>query len=178
MRKIIAIGGPHGSGKSACAKRLAEALDMTYISAGQVFRKLAQDRNMSMEEFSKNVVNDPDIDFQIDNRTKELGQIENTVVDAQLAAHFTPKDIILKICITANKEIRWERIAKRQNISIEASRRETETREETESNRFLELYNIDVQDLSVYDVVINNNRIDEDETFNLALAISKEILDI
>ncbi len=178
MRKIIAIGGPHGSGKSACAKRLAEALGMTYISAGQVFRKLAKDRNMSMEQFSKNVVDDPEIDILIDNRTKELGQIENTVVDAQLAAHFTPKDIALKICITATKEIRWERIAKRQNISLEDSKRETETREATESNRFLELYNIDVSDLSMYDVVINNNRIDEDETFKLALAISIEILDL
>ena len=37
----IAIDGPSGSGKSSIAKRLAEALDMTHLDTGAMYRSLA-----------------------------------------------------------------------------------------------------------------------------------------
>ena len=60
--KIIAIGGPHGSGKSSVAQKLAQELAMNYVSAGSVFRNLAKERNYSLEEFSEVVVKEPNID--------------------------------------------------------------------------------------------------------------------
>ena len=90
-RSIVAIGGPHGSGKSSVAKRLHEELKMNYLSAGEIFRQFAKERGYTLEDFSKLVINEPDIDREIDDRTKELGMKENTIVDAQLAAHFTPE---------------------------------------------------------------------------------------
>ena len=177
MRRIIAVAGPHGSGKSVCAKSLAVALNMKYISAGQIFRQMAKERGVSLEEFSRMVVAEPEIDIEIDNRTKELGQIDNTIVDAQLASYFTPDDIALNLNITASKQTRWKRIAKREKISLEEGKKETETREDVERSRFLKLYDIDVDDLEVYDVIINTDRLDIEETFDLALIISKSQLD-
>ncbi|MCY3413802.1 MAG: cytidylate kinase family protein [Candidatus Heimdallarchaeota archaeon] len=176
MKRIIAIGGPHGSGKSSVAKRLAEELGMNYISAGSVFRQIAKERGLSMEEMSKKVLAEPSLDQQIDNRTKELGSIENTVVDAQLAAHFTPDDAILKISITAPFEVRCNRIARREKTEIEIATSETSVRETSEKKRFLDLYGIDLDDNSLFDIIINNSRMNEEETYQLTKNIVLHVL--
>ncbi len=175
-RSIVAIGGPHGSGKSTIAKRLAVKLNMNYVSAGIVFRELAKERNLSLEELSKITIYEPGIDKKIDQRTLELGAIENTIVDAQLAAHFTPKDAIIRISITASPEVRWERIAKRDGISLEHARSETEIREKSERDRFLKMYNIDILDDMCYDVVVNNNRLSEEQTLEIVEVIVSYVL--
>lgn len=41
MAPVIAIDGPAGSGKSTAARRLAEALDYTYINTGAMYRAVA-----------------------------------------------------------------------------------------------------------------------------------------
>ncbi|MCH8906109.1 MAG: cytidylate kinase family protein [Candidatus Heimdallarchaeota archaeon] len=174
--KIIAIGGPHGSGKSSVAKRLAEDFGMNFISAGVVFRSLAEERGLSVEELSEIATTEPSIDRQIDLRTKELGSRDNTVVDAQLAAFFTPTETAIRICITASKETRWKRIAKRDGKGFESARQETETRERTERQRFLDLYSIDVNDLSQYDVILNTDRLNEEQTFDLCKSIVEHAL--
>lgn len=176
VRPIVAIGGPHGSGKSSVAKKLAETLDMNYISAGSVFRKMAVERGLTLEEFSEVVVNEPEIDREIDRRTLELGKKDNSIIDAQLAAHFTPKDIAIKISITASPEVRWKRIAKRDKLSLDEAKTETMTRESTERNRFNSLYEIDVLDQSAYDIIINTDRLNQDETYNICETIVRFIL--
>lgn len=168
---IVAIGGPHGSGKSSVAKTLSEELEMNYISAGEIFRTLAKENNYTLKEFSKFVIEQPEIDRKIDERTKELGKIPNTIVDAQLAAHFTPDDAAIKICITASPDVRYKRIAKRDNINFEEAKKETIIRETSEQNRFSQLYDIDLNDLSFYDVIINTDRINQKQTYELTKLI-------
>jgi len=173
---VIAIGGPHGSGKSSVAKKLADEFDMTYIAAGDVFRQLAAERGYSMKEFSRLVMDEPEIDRQIDNRTKELGSKPNTIVDAQLAAFFTPKDAALKICITASPNVRYKRIAKREKKSYQDAESETLIREKTEQKRFMDLYGIDINDLSEYDIIINTDRFNFEQTVKLARILIEERL--
>lgn len=176
MRSIIAIGGPHGSGKSSVARRLSEDLNMNFVSAGLVFRGMAKERKLSLKEFSEVVVNEPDIDKEIDDRTKKLANTDNTVVDAQLAAYFTPPDTLLKICITASPEIRWKRIAKRDNNDLEMAKSETLTREKSEHNRYFKLYQIDVWDTSIYDIIINTDRLDVEQTYLLCKIIVQHVI--
>ncbi len=171
MRSIIAISGPHGSGKSTIAKKLAKELNMNYISAGQVFRQMAKERDISLKEFSSIAKKDSEIDKLIDDRTLELGQNDNTIVDAQLAVYFTPKDILLKLYINASPEVRWQRIAHRDEVSLDYAKKETEIRETTEAERFKLFYDIDITDLSQYDVIINTDRMSKEEVYELAKAI-------
>ena len=178
MLRIVAIGGPHGSGKSSVAKRLAEELEMNYISAGDVFRQIARERNLTLEEMSNKVLMEPKLDQQIDDRTKKLGSKENTVVDAQLAAYFTPKNAILKMSINASFETRCKRIAARDNHTLQEATSETKTREKSERKRFLDLYNIDINDDTVYDIIINSDRMSEEETYQMAKSIVLRSFDI
>ena len=73
---IITVSGPHGSGKTTIAKALAQALGLRYISAGELFRKLAKERNMNIVEFTKYAANNPEIDYLIDNSIIEEAKKE------------------------------------------------------------------------------------------------------
>lgn len=173
---ILAIAGPHGSGKSLIAKNIAEEFKLAYVSAGNVFREVAKNRNITLEQLSYESANNTALDIEIDNRTKELSKQDNTVVDAQLAAYFTSSNIDLKICITASPEVRWKRIAKRDGIYLEAAQQQTLVREDTEYQRFRSLYGIDVNDLSVYDIVINTDRLSKKNSYTLVATIVNSII--
>ncbi len=173
---IVAIGGPHGSGKSSVAKRIAEKFNMNYVSAGQVFRDMAKEMNLSLEEFSVLATKDSNYDLEIDRRTETLSQIDNTVVDAQLAAYKVAKANI-RICITASPQVRWKRISKREQTTLEKARNETIIREDVERERFKKLYNIDIDDMSVYDVIINSDRLDEEEVYDLVEVVVRHVLE-
>ncbi len=173
---IIAIGGPHGSGKSSVAKKIAEKFGMNYVSAGQVFRQMAKDMGISLEEFSIIAAKDSNYDLEIDRRTEELAKKDNTVVDAQLAAYKAPHADI-RICITASPQVRWERIARREGMTLEKARNETIVREDAERERFKILYNIDIDDMSVYDVIFNTDRLTEEEVFDLVNVVIQHVID-
>lgn len=150
---------------------------MKLVSAGNIFRELAKERQLTLKQLSTIAEAETTIDLEIDKRTEKLGKEDNTVVDAQLAAHFTPDNTnfespeILKICITASPEVRWERIAIREKVSLGEAKGETIIREKAEEKRFQELYQIDINDLSVYDIVINTDHLGKDYVYNLVETI-------
>lgn len=173
---IIAISGPHGSGKSTAAKTVAELLNYTYVSAGQLFREMAREKGMNLEEFSERAEVDEEIDRYIDNKTLELAQIENgIIVDAQLGGWILRKVADLIIYITAPLKTRIQRIAERENRSLEEIKKETLMREESERDRYQKLYNINISDLSIYDVIINTKKYDASECVDIIMASVKKI---
>ena len=173
---IIAIAGPHGSGKSTVAKKIAKEFGFRYLSAGSIFRKIAKERGVSLEDLSYKLLTEPEVDEAIDNRTKEEAKKGNVVIDAQLAGWMTKGINHFSVLITASFETRCKRIAKRDGKSLEEATRETKTREETEAKRFKELYGIDVGDLSIYDLVISTERLDANDTIKLVRSAIAEVV--
>ena len=99
---IIAVSGPHGSGKSTAARNVAERLGFEYISAGELFREMAKKENMNLEEFSKEAEIKEEIDKYIDNKTLELGQTrDNIVIDAQLGGWMLKENADMLVYIIA-----------------------------------------------------------------------------
>jgi CMP/dCMP kinase len=50
---VVAIDGPAGAGKSTLARRLAEALGLTYLNTGTMYRALARaalDRGIDVDD--------------------------------------------------------------------------------------------------------------------------------
>ncbi len=173
---IIAISGPHGSGKSTAAKTVAELLNYKYVSAGQLFREMAREKGMNLEEFSERAELDEEIDRYIDAKTLELAQTEDgIIVDAQLGGWILRKVADLIIYITAPVKTRIQRIAERENRFIEEIKKETLMREESERDRYQKLYNIDISDLSIYDVIINTKKYDATECVDIIMASVKKI---
>jgi len=156
---IIAVSGPHGSGKSTAAKQIAEELNYRYISAGELFRIMADNANMNLAEFSRKAELQEEIDKFIDDKTVEFAQSENNIViDAQLGGWMLKDIADMLVYITAPFETRIDRITLRENESLEQIRHETKTREESEKSRYQKLYKINISDLTIYDIILNSQR--------------------
>ncbi len=154
----ITISGPPGSGKTTVAKILSEKLKIKLISAGEVFRRLAFERSMSIEEFSKFAESNPEIDILVDRVQKEMAEKEKDAIFEGRLSGWMIKDAELKVYIFADPEVRYSRIAKREGKDISTVRKETRLREEIEKRRYQKFYGIDVDDWRIYDLIINSSR--------------------
>lgn len=124
---------------------------------GDIFRKCASDRCMSLEEFGVIATCNEKIDLEIDEMQKKIArEKDNILIEGRISGFLIDAD--LKVWLKAPLEIRAQRIAKRECKSVERSLEETSVREACERERYLKYYDIDVKDLSVYDLVIDSSK--------------------
>lgn len=154
---IITISGPPGSGKSTLSKILSARLEMELVSMGDIFRKLAQERCMSLEEFGLLAKCKDNIDRELDEAQKRIAkEKDNIILEGRLSGFLLDAD--LKVWLKAPIELRAKRIAQRECKSVSCSMAETSEREACERERYMNYYNIDIKDLSVYDLVIDSSK--------------------
>ncbi|MCJ7638766.1 MAG: AAA family ATPase [Euryarchaeota archaeon] len=157
---LLTISGPSGSGKTTVANSLSQRLGFAHISAGEVFRELARERALSLEQLSKLAEKDPEIDQMVDTRQAELAQSHETViVDGRLSGWVLKGDIA--VWLKAPLEVRAERIARREDKDRAIALRETRTRDSSEAARYLAFYNIDTVNLDIYDLIIDTRHWDQ-----------------
>jgi len=75
-----------------------------------------------------------------------------------------------RLWLDAPLEIRARRIADREEKSAETAREETRARAESEARRYEEYYGIDIDDLTIYDLVVNTARWSPEGVRSLVLA--------
>ncbi len=161
---VVAISGPHGAGKTTAAQALAKRFkQLKYICAGEIFRQLAEERKMSLCEFSKYTERHPEIDRMIDRRSADAARGDKVLIDARLAG-WMAKKADLKILITAPLKVRVNRITQREGHKVHDVYLETLRRERSEAKRFKKLYKVDIYDYSPFDVILNTERISRYET--------------
>lgn len=156
---LITVSGPAGSGKSTLAASLADALDYEHVSGGDIFRTLAEERGLTPLELNKQAEDDEDIDRDLDRRLRTIAaDRDDLVLESRLAGWMAGDHADLKIWLDAPLDVRADRIAKRENKPAEQARTETRERGESEAKRYQDYYNIDIEDLSIYDLAINSAR--------------------
>jgi len=153
----VTIGGPPGSGKTTVSKIVSKELRYTHIYTGDIFRNLAKERGMSLEDFSRLAEKDHSIDLEVDQRQKELGTKDNIILEGRMARFMIVPD--LSVWITAPFEERVRRISQRENLAYDVVFKDTEKREKSEINRYQKIYNVDISNLASYDLVINSLRL-------------------
>lgn len=163
---VIAISGTPGSGKSTYAKIIAEKLGLRHISSGQLFRKVAEERGLSLVEVHKEAEVDPTLDLAVDEEVFKESLEGGVVLDSHLAGWLLKDVADLKIFLTSPLEVRAERVAKRDGLSFNEALVQTMEIEESNRKRYLKLYGIDVKDLSVFDIVINTSKWSVEEVVN------------
>ncbi len=155
MGLVVTIGGPHGTGKSTYAKMIARQFKLRYVSAGQLFRDLAKEKSVSLEELSKQAASAPDIDRMIDERSAAEAAKGDAVIEGQLAAWMAKDLAQVRIYLKASDEERIARIASRDRLNYEVARRQTLERERIQRERYMRYYGINIDDLSLYNIVID-----------------------
>lgn len=163
---VIAISGLHGVGKTAQAKRVAETFGLRHVSGGTIFRSLAEEKNLSIIELSKNAEASDEIDKLIDGKMVEEGKKGNVVIDSMLCAWFLKDIALIKIFLSAPDKIRIERIAKRDKKSYEEAYQETISREASEIKRFKKYYGLSVSDIKdACHLILSTEDLSEDDVF-------------
>lgn len=166
---LITVSGPAGSGKSTLAATLADALDYEHVSGGDIFRDLAAERDLTPLELNRLAEDEDQIDRDLDERLRTTAkESENLVLESRLAGWMAGEYADLKLWLDAPLDVRAARIADREEKSVETAREETQARTESESLRYEEYYGIDITDLTIYDLVVNTARWDEDGVLALA----------
>lgn len=155
----ITVSGLPGSGTTSLARHIAEHHGFSLISAGEVFRQMAQERGVDLAAFGEIAKNDPAIDHLIDERQKEIAGVrDNIVIEGRLSGWMVP-GADLKIWLTAPVSCREERILSRDKMdALIAAQNATEERERCEAIRYRQYYGIDIRDLSLYHLILNSEK--------------------
>ncbi len=162
----ITISGPPGSGKTTACNKLSERLGLKAVVFGEYFRKLAKEREMTLAEFGALAEKDPSIDRMIDEMILDVARDNSDIIlESRLSAYMLAKNNIpaFKIYLTASPEVRMERVGIREGENLEDVVKHTIERQSSEAKRYKMYYDIDIEDKSVYDLVLNTDDLDPDQ---------------
>ena len=175
---IITVSGKAGSGKSTVAKEVAKKLGLKHYSIGDLMRKLAKEKSMSLNKMSKLAEKDKSIDMELDKKTIELREKNNFVIDGRLTAYFLPY-ADLRVFLDCDDKVRGERILKdkrsdEKSKSMRELVKKIRQREQSERKRYSKLYKIDYRDKTLYNLMIDTTNLSirevVDEIMNSAKA--------
>lgn len=138
----ITIFGLAGTGKSTAGKMLADKLGYEYNSTGNMYRQMAKDYNMTLNEFEVVADADDKYDRELDEvKVTEYGRDhDNFVLESRLAWHFIPESF--KIKFDCDFDTRTARVAQRENKIHEQVKEETLHREDIHSEKYNKYYDI------------------------------------
>lgn len=167
---IIRVGGHLGAGKTTLCKKLAEHLGYQYSYTGGIFREIAKERGLTIEEFYGQLVADSDLEKSVDNRQIALMMSsDNLVMEGRITAFlpcaFRPVNLFIRVdeLTGALRQMnRPENKSRTINEMIALSRE----RVKNEKQRYQDLYGIpDHLDESCYDIVIDATHLSPEELF-------------
>ncbi len=196
---IITISGNAGSGKSSIAKFLEKNLpELTgkkwkRIYVGGIRREIARDKGMNIHELNAYAQEHPETDVDVDQKVaKEARRLHQEgyqlVVEGRTQFHFLKES--LKIFIKVDPEEGAKRIwkdlsdqesNKKRNEgdlpkTIEDLKKDLQSRDKNDTDRYLKYYGFDYRSESHYDKVIDTTRLNEEEAKKVVLGYILEVI--
>ena len=167
---FVTVSGPPGCGATALCEQLSEAMDCPYVSGGDIFRDLAEDRGMSLTQLTAEAQASDEIDRALDRRLLSIAEKWGAsnrpfVLESRLAGWLTGNRADLRVWLDAPEEVRKGRIDGREETTAEMS-----VREVNEAGRYQSYYDIDIDDRSFYDLQLNTARWSKEGVAALVLA--------
>ena len=179
---IITIAGMSGSGKSTVGKFLAERLGLKKYSMGDLRRKMASDRGMTIAELNKLGEKEGWTDKDADDYQKNvLSKEDDFVIDGRLSWFFIPDSI--KVFLDVDPKIGAERIFLEQRgaergekkwKSVEEVEKFNEERLKSDIKRYEKLYGINPYNKENYDMIMDTSDMAIDEMNNNILKAIKK----
>lgn len=175
---IITISGRAGSGKSTIAKLLSEKLNLKHYSIGDLMRVMAIEKGLSLLEFNKLAEKDSSIDFELDNKLKELGRTkDNFVVDGRLTSFFIPNAQV-KVFLKADDKVRAQRILKDKRLhekgkNLKETIANIKIREDSEKKRYQKYYGVNYLNEELYNYIIDTTNLAPNEVVDSIIKFVK-----
>ena len=168
----ITLAGSPGSGKSTLRKLLAEHYGLSAKGTGDFMRELSFKYGYSdITQFLVEYVSEhPEVDHQVDEEQRIFGkENDNFVLDAHLGFHFVPDSI--RICLICDLEEAARRIlddierTTEDATNISDSMANSQKRRDTMQKNFMSLYQVDINDHSNFDLVLDTTSLSSVEAF-------------
>lgn len=169
---IITFGGDLGSGKTTIASRLAKDLCYEELYVGQIFRDMAAEAGLPLEEFYDRLRHNPELERAVDERqAKLMREKDRQVVQGRVAFHFAKQSPfpVVNVFLAVEPRVGAERMKHRPAYAgktIPEIMEMTARRVELERERYRMLYGVaDHLDRRQYDVVLDTTNFTENEAY-------------
>jgi cytidylate kinase len=176
---IISLTGKPGSGKSTVAALLSKKLGIPWFSIGDLRGQMAQERGMTLSELNKLGEKEIFTDKEVDDYQSQLGQFGKSFIsDGKLAWHFIPHSF--KVFLDVDLQEGARRIFQTKRVdesypSVEAAEKALAERLASDAKRYKKYYNLDLTDLSHFDLIIDTTEISAEEVTKKILKAVKKM---
>jgi predicted cytidylate kinase len=162
---LVTISGLPGSGTSTVAMGVAAALGLPRLDGGTVFRSLAAERGLTLAEFGTVAEREADVDLELDARLAAAVREGDVVLESRLAGWIATNEGVagLRVWIACDEAERALRVGTREGVDPAAALAANRAREASEARRYLAYYDIDLADLSPYDLVLDSTTMPPDQ---------------
>lgn len=167
-KHIITISGKPGSGKSSTADKVAELLNYTRHSSGDIVRTLLSKSGMTLEEYNNKAETDHNLDDMVDEKLRALRNKKDIVVDSRLGFYWIPESF--KVYLDLDLELATARIFKDtvsnsmrrsegdHSTSLSTVSKQVRERMLNEQSRFRSMYGVDPYNSTNFDLIIDTSR--------------------
>ena len=172
---IITISGDAGSGKNTAGELISKKLKMPLYCIGDLRRKMAEERGMTLEKFNRLGEKESFTDTEVDDYQKQLGKKEdNFIMIGRLSFYFIPNS--KKIYLAVKPEVGAERILNdkartaENYSSLEQAVKKIEERKQSDIKRYRKYYNLkNIYGKKNYDCVIDTSNLTREQVAEKAI---------
>ena len=165
----ITVSGPPGSGTSTLVSKLVNSRNWSAVNGGGIFRNEATRRGISVGEFSQLCKEDLDVDRSLDILLRQYINDKDgpEIVESRLCGWWASNLGIdcLRLWVNATPEECARRIQMREGGDFEMKLIESKRRQTVDKERYSTLYDIDLDDMSPYNFIIDATGLSADEVF-------------
>ncbi|MBV8586999.1 MAG: cytidylate kinase family protein [Verrucomicrobia bacterium] len=168
----IAVSSLSGCGNTTATHNVGETLDLQVVN--YTFRDLATDLELTFEDIQAQAEQSRVFDYLTDLKLIRASLQPKVIVGSRLAAWLVDAD--LRVWLQASLETRAKRIFRREPDrypSYEAVLYRTLQRDEQNRKRYLQLYGIDINDRSDFDIIINTEKLTAEQVSSLIVAAAR-----
>lgn len=159
MHFKISLAGDLGSGKTTVAAILRQRLNAEIVSAGKIYREIANKLGITVEQFNINNEKDRKYDALVDGMLMSYDdKLGDYIFDSRLAFHFVPSAVSFYLktdgVVAARRVFEANRLDEHFD-TFEAAAESLASRRASERRRYLDYYSVDIMDMSNYDFVLD-----------------------
>lgn len=170
--RLITISGKIAVGTTTLTKNLVNSLDWKHINIGAIQRKY--DRRLKIQENKVGALSrSDDHEKKIDDITQQLLKTEKEIIyEGWLTGFFARsyKDILKVLLICSHDDIRVDRVANRDNVSVEEAKHWIKQRENENTEKWKRLYGeYNFWDPKYFNLIIDTYKTGPQETLGKVL---------
>ncbi len=176
---IVLVWGLSGTGKSEVAEMIAKHYSIKCIHSSGIMKQVFEKKEIDAEKAEKNIgfyesdqgttlfekrLGSKSIDEKVDKKLLEIIEDDNVVMDSWTMPWLSKKGI--KILLTADFDVRAERLASRDKLELDEAKKRIQDKEEKSRKIYQDLYGFDVfKELDVFHCKIDTTDSDLQKVF-------------